>query len=104
MAPRWLRILVLAFQVVWLGAVVPEHTRGVVTLPGTGGDACCADDAKVVETSCCAEPGEQPKKDSDDPAKRAAHCAICFFALRITTPPPIDFCPPPLELLEVVAP
>ena len=104
MAPRWLRILLLAFQVVWLGAVLPGHTRGVVTLPGTGSDPCCASEPKVRQPSCCSDTGEESKDDSNDPAKRAARCAICFFAVRLTTPPPIDFYPAPLELLEQVSP
>jgi hypothetical protein len=106
MAPRWQRILLLAFQAIWLGAIVPGHTRGVVTLPGTDACGSCAPDTSKVR-ACCV--GKEQKSDGKqcpkgDPVKRASCCAVCFFAARLSTPPPIDFYPPPLELLERLSP
>lgn len=116
---RPFRILLLAFQAVWLGAIVPGHTRGVVALPGSGspaagggGSACCA---PVEERSCHAGGGEsrtagksgtggKGQPGTDDPAQRASHCAVCFFAVRMTLPPVVDLTAPPLELLDVLSP
>ena len=60
---RPFRILLLAFQAVWLGAIVPGHTRGVVTLPGSepAGGGCCA---SADERSCHAGGSKGPSKGS----------------------------------------
>jgi hypothetical protein len=94
---RWCFIL---FQCVWLNAVLPGHTRGVVTLPGTGGDARVS-----VEThACCATSAKTTEKKNDAPARKPASgsCAICFFAAHMATPPPAIDPPKPLGLHEIL--
>ncbi|HEX8525172.1 MAG TPA: hypothetical protein VF669_23175 [Tepidisphaeraceae bacterium] len=88
------RISLLLFQLVWLNVILPGHTRGAVTLPqaGTGG-ACCGHRENAGEKSI-------PPK----PAKDPAHCAVCFFAARLTLPENIDLTPPPLNLLAILTP
>src|SRR4051794_7235672 len=83
----------LIFQSLWLNVIVPGHTRGVITLPGWSSRA---------DHSCCSTHGERSRSDekSPQPDGRAAHCAICFFAARLTLPQTIDLTPAPLELLE----
>jgi hypothetical protein len=94
---RIVRILFIAFQAVWLNAVIPGHTRGTITLGGA--DPCCQPPpaAKV----CCktSSPGAERKPTPDE--GRKARCAICFFAARIVPPPVFDLTPAPLELLCV---
>jgi hypothetical protein len=94
---RWCFIL---FQCVWLNAVLPGHTRGVVTLPGTGGDAR----ASVETHACCAGAAKMPEKKNDAPARKPAtgDCAICFFAAHMATPPPAIDPPAPLGLREIL--
>jgi hypothetical protein len=104
-AVRWCFIL---FQCVWLNAVLPGHTRGVVTLPGTGGDAN-AGRASVESHACCAGAAKKTDHNGDSPARKPApgNCAICFFAAHMATPPPAIDPPAPLgfrETLPVHAP
>ena len=89
-------ISLLLFQTVWLTAVLPGHTRGVVTLPGYKS-------AAGHEVSDCCHPAPAGKNDPSQPADptRAAHCAICFFAARLTVPVVIDLTPRALELAFV---
>lgn len=84
-----MRISLLVFQVVWLNAVLPGHTRGVIAL---GGAQSCHE-AKA--TRCC--PGKKEKAPAPKPEK-SAKCAVCVHAARMTPPPVIDLTPPPLEL------
>lgn len=97
-----LRLAVLLFEAVWLNAVVPGHRRGAVELPGESCAAC----AVAQPEACCPEMGDpQPTKPavpvSKDPA---AHCAICYFAAMLSTPPAIDCTPPAHRLLEIHKP
>jgi hypothetical protein len=90
---RGFRIALLCFQFIWLNVIIPGHQRGVVELPS--GCPSCHTDHAPVERSCCnsSDKGKTPVKG--DPA---AHCAICFFAARVSSPPVIDFTHPPLRL------
>src|SRR5215218_9673907 len=92
-------LALLIFQALWLNVVVPGHTRGAVTLPGwdeaakqPAAHACCAADSPAKHGR-----SSGPKHDSD----RAAHCAVCFFAVRLSLPTTIDLTPAPLEFLCV---
>jgi hypothetical protein len=107
---RPFRIFLLAFQAVWLGAIVPGHTRGVVTLPGSepaAGGCCASAEAKACHADGSPADGENRpgdgKRGAGDPAGRAARCALCFFAARLTLPPVIDLAAPALELLAVLS-
>jgi hypothetical protein len=94
---RAFRICFIAFQAIWLNAVVPGHTRGVVTL-GCESDAC---EHTVKPHSCC-PPAAASKNDKPSPTpEQKARCAVCAFAARVTTPPTVSFVPPRLELLCV---
>src|SRR4051812_41102224 len=69
---RGIRIAVLIFYGVWFNAVVPGHTRGAVTLPDTGRSihSCCGEEASASKQT----------QNRNAPGKRAARCAVCFFA------------------------
>jgi hypothetical protein len=105
MRSRAFRVAMIVFQAVWLNAILPGHTRGVVTLPG-GPDECAAC-ATVVSTAtdrCCLT-GNRHDLPTDGKVPispgRAGRCAICHFAARLTIPPTIDLRPPALELAAV---
>ena len=88
------RISLVVFQFVWLNMVVPGHTRGAVTLPGTRQQASCC----VHRTDKSKD--QNPAKPGNDPC----HCAICSFSARLTVPETIDLTPPALELLAIAEP
>jgi hypothetical protein len=105
MRSRAFRVAMIVFQAVWLNAILPGHTRGVVTLPGGRDD--CAACATVVSTAtdrCCLT-GNRHDRPTHGKAPispgRAGRCAICHFAARLTVPPTIDLRPPALELAAV---
>jgi hypothetical protein len=96
---RSFRILLIAFQALWLNVVLPGHTRGAITLGGGGNDACCQ--VPVTAKACC-KTGDATHKKSAPTApndNRKARCAVCFFAARVVPPPVFDLTPAPLELL-----
>ena len=93
-------LALLLFQALWLNVIVPGHTRGVITLPGF--EPAPRQAQASASHGCCSSPS--PSDPSDDPQPgdgRAANCAICFFAARLTLPPAIDLTPAPLTLLEI---
>jgi hypothetical protein len=85
----------LIFQFVWFNMIVPGHRRGIVQLPGARAACCCEQES--VTCAHCQGTGSDKQKT---PAKRdpAANCAICSFAARVSSPPAIDFIPPPTRL------
>jgi hypothetical protein len=95
----------LAFQAIWLNAVVPGHTRGVVTLCGAGGaspaPAVAASGPK--HTACCPtkKPATDAASDSAPADQKADHCAVCHFAARVTPPPVFDFTLPALARTSI---
>jgi hypothetical protein len=89
---RAVAIALLIFQSLWLNVVLPGHTRGAVTLPGYEKPS-----ATSVGHGCCPTSDSDPS-DSDKPDGRAAHCAVCFFAARLSLPCAIDLTPAPLGL------
>src|SRR5690242_20355775 len=94
MLGRALRIALLLFETVWLNAVVPGHTRGIVPLPGTG---CAACQTRSGQDGCCMdEEGRKPDAPRHKSGDPAANCAICHFAARVTAPPFVDFTLPPM--------
>ena len=99
MHSRAFRVALLVFEALWLNVIVPGHQRGVVRLPGESCPACEADSAP---RECCHAQATRQSiptkhKPAGDPAQ---HCAICYFAARLCTPPVIDLSPPPLRLVE----
>ena len=92
----------ILYQVVWLAAVVPGHTRGQFTLPGTPGS--CEDSRGH---ACC--PGasaagkDTDKQQQPTPADRS-RCAVCYFAAGLSTPPAIHYDFAPSGLLTVLTP
>ena len=113
MRRRWLRIFLLAFHVVWFGAVVPGHQRGQIVL---GGSRECpapsrADDAapgakavpschKSKKVCADAEASHAPEGESREPA-RPSRCAVCAFASTIDCPPPTILIPRPTSSSEL---
>jgi hypothetical protein len=101
MRSRAFRVAMLVFQAVWLNAILPGHTRGIVTLPGAADDcASCASVAPRAAGGCCATEGgdgRAPREKDPVPPGRAGRCAICHFAARLTIPPVVDLRPPALE-------
>ena len=96
-------LALLVFQAFWLNVVLPGHTRGVITLPGfePAADSCHADGGPAAR-GCCPGPSKSAGSQAPKPGDgRAAHCAVCFFAARLTLPATIDLTPAPLELLEL---
>lgn len=95
MRSRALRIAILLFQALWLNVIVPGHQRGVVRLPGEDCPECR--EVATAQPACCEdEPREKhPAKPQRDPA---LHCAICYFAARLSPAPFVDLTPPPLRL------
>jgi hypothetical protein len=80
-----LRISLIAYLLVWFGAIVPGHRRGIVTISSS--QDCC---------DCCCHCADA----KGTPPKNASHCAICDFAAHLTLPPVVDFTLPPLCLAE----
>ena len=79
-------------QFVWLNIVIPGHTRGRFTLPGSSSRACCG----------AARGRSSPNNPADPPSGDRARCAICFYATSTCTPPVIDCSPGKLGLLETL--
>jgi hypothetical protein len=99
-------IFLLAFQSFWLAVVLPGHTRGVITVPGFKpvATAACHEERDAGAPSCCSHTGGQRARKAPVDPSRAAHCAICFFAARLSLPVAIDLRPKPLELAFVQPP
>jgi hypothetical protein len=93
---RALRVALLLFQALWLNVLLPGHTRGVIVTPGT--------DASQSARDCCHSNDASGRDVPTDQSRRAAHCAICFFAAHMTLPPVVDFSPPPLGLTDTLVP
>ena len=108
---RAVSIFLLVQQAVWLLVLLPGHQRGATLVAGweqPGGDGgCCGESAKAKPAASCHAPSpaqgddDQPGKDASD---RAARCAVCHIAVRMTLPTVVDLTPPPLELMEVLPP
>jgi len=99
---RWrtLRIALLLFQALWLNVIVPGHQRGVVALPG---ERCAACERPERSTSECCDMKEGGKREDVPPkGDPALHCAICYFAARVTPPDYVDLTPPPLRFSHQV--
>jgi hypothetical protein len=89
----------LVFQALWLNVIVPGHTRGIVTLPGSPCAEGMCDASRW--SACC--PGERDHSQKQPISReRAARCAICSFAARVTPSPVVDFTHPPLRFLHVM--
>ena len=77
------RILLLVFQAFWLNVVLPGHTRGMIVMP-------CAEPVQGQRHACCAKaaPAGEEHRDRRESSERASRCAVCFYAVRLTLPPP----------------
>ena len=91
---RWCLIL---FQVVWLNAVLPGHTRGIVTVAGSSA-------ASARDHACCASEGSSSTRDDNqDPSpERRSRCAVCFFAATMAAATPLVSPLTPLCLAEIL--
>lgn len=98
---RGLRVAILLLQAVWFNAIVPGHQRGMVALPGETCAACQPDTDACCPEMAAPKPPQRKAPASGDPA---SHCAICHFAAALSTPPAIEFSPPPLTFLQSIEP
>ena len=97
-------ILLLLFQVLFLNVVVPGHTRGMITLDGKASVRGLSDldGGAGALRGCCAM---EHRKGKEAPTSQdRADCAICHLAVRLTTPPPVDFHLAQLTLLQRAKP
>jgi hypothetical protein len=95
-------ILLVLFQAFWLNVVVPGHTRGAVTLPGSGRSG----HALAHAGGCCAAAGGAGSRHGKKAptADDRARCAICSFAASLSAPPAVDTTLLPLGLSHVLPP
>ena len=97
------RIILTALLAVWLNAVVPGHTRGVITVPD-GGKGHCATVSTVV-SRCCPKTGKPIKQDDPRDEKptdeEKARCAVCFFAKGLSNHAGAVLTSAPLGLLHL---
>src|SRR5262245_34256916 len=83
-------IALVIFQSLWLNVILPGHTRGAIALPGY--------EATSTASHGCCTPQDHDSRDRQKPTDRAARCAVCFFAVRLTLPDAIDLNPAALGL------
>lgn len=97
--------LVLVWFTLWMGVVMPGHTRGVVRLPGmdntqSAAAHCCCDTAGTCDmTDATAE----SETNDDPPADPAKCCAVCYLTATLNTPPPVTLYTPYLGQLDELA-
>lgn len=99
MLSRLGRVALLVFQAVWFNIILPGHARGIVTVPGC---PACQQESTCPFCHVTTKPKKAPA-DPRDHDKRAANCAICAFAARVTVEVPPDLRPPPLRLVGIAA-
>lgn len=92
---------VLVWFALWMGVIMPGHTRGAVRLPGMdeapdGASCCCSADSGCDTT----DGGDENDKTPADPAKC---CAICYVNATLNTPPPLTLYTPYLGQLDEIA-
>ena len=97
--------LVLVWFTLWMGVIMPGHTRGIVRLPGMdeaqSRATCCCDDG----TGACTPDGSTADAETEDdtPTDPAKCCAVCYFNATLNTPPPITLYSPYLVQLDEIA-
>jgi hypothetical protein len=94
MRRRSVRILLVAFTLVWFGAVVPGHQRGCIVL-GSTTSPDEASKATVAQVPSCHRPRQAADTSHQKVPPKKALCAICVFASTIEAPPPADVLPKP---------
>jgi hypothetical protein len=88
------RILVLIWQVVWLTAVAPGHTRGQIKPPGEAPSDRSTPAISAV-AGCCMTAGA----DDPDPLS-ASECAVCDLLAMMTPATAIVLIPPVMPLVR----
>jgi hypothetical protein len=97
------RALLTVFNIVWLCAVVPGHTRGIVKLPGVASNTPVVGTTAGSTASChpSVTAGHcHPKRPDGKPKNDSAHCAVCHLAARLANPPAL---PPPIAAPQRLA-
>jgi hypothetical protein len=92
---RW---LVLVWFTLWMGVIMPGHTRGAVRLPGAGEATAC--ESCCCATACCET--DRGDGNSETPADPARCCAVCYINATLNTPPPLTLYTPYLGQLDEV--
>jgi len=93
---RWFRLILALYVFVWFNVVVPGHTRGIVTVPGS------EPNAKSVQTDSCCSTGKTPTKDGKPTPDQQKRCGVCFVAATYTVPVIHRFFVDLLELTSIV--
>lgn len=88
---RTLRIALLIVETVWLGFLVPIHTRGQIA---PAGYLAATESRAGAQTATCCEPQSNPAK-RDRPPTRARPCAVCQFIATMDLPPALVWIEPP---------
>jgi hypothetical protein len=104
MLPRSGRIILTALLAIWLNAVVPGHTRGVITLPG--GEGAPRSQCAAGPTRCCPKTGKPIKQDggpTEPTEEEKSRCAVCFFAKGLSNHAGGVTALAPIGLLEVAS-
>jgi hypothetical protein len=71
--------LMLAFMALWLGVIVPVHTRGQIKLAGA---------TPSEKHACCSMPAkETPTRDPSPCGEDREGCAVCYFIATLDLPP-----------------
>lgn len=101
--------LAVVWLALWFGVIVPGHKRGLVLLPGAGGEPpvqakpasgeTCPLAGIMGTTGSCCPSSSQPSSPAPLPV---THCAVCYLTGVLDVPAVPDFAPRPLELLEVL--
>ena len=103
MRGRAFHVALLVFEALWLNVIVPGHRRGVVPLPGESCAACERPLASAAPTCCQSDAArKQHSRSKHDHGDPALHCAICYFAARLSPAPFVDFTLPPLRLTRTL--
>ena len=97
--------LVLVWFTLWMGVIMPGHTRGVVRLPGMddrqADSACPCGDAN--STGGPSSMTAEADTEEDAPADPAKCCAVCHLNATLSTPPPATLYTPYLGQLDEIA-
>ena len=101
MHSRLFRIFLLAFTTLWFGAVLPGHTRGIITVPGSA-NSSAGDDAEM-RASCCPSPGKEGNEKGKHKQTNGSCCAICFFIAGLLHFTPVTFDCIPRGQIEILS-
>ena len=88
---------IILFQFLWLNVVIPGHTRGMITVPGSFANCAPEPSAEV----CCpiTAGGDRDNENTPTPEQRRC-CAVCYVAAGYTLPPIFQIDLTPADLIH----